>query len=257
MKDDLKKIIDAALPKGFKTLALFGSYAKGEGYLLNGHPVNDLDLLLVDSTPEQETRFRGITASVPLEFLLISSQELAKVAPTQMWWEISYANQLILGDPLNLPKWNQWEIPYWDAVQSLNKRVVSLIIGKHELMKENPDYLKVRSQIGKMIIALGDAVLIKRGQFDYRYAVRSHMLMHDDIGDLYRLAVSWKLLNWPETDPDQLWVIWNAVKDRTRDYITHKQLNVLNLDALLEVTETKTPDEVANIIKLLNAEKWI
>lgn len=257
MQDDLKAIIGACVRDEHRSVALFGSYAKGEGYLLEGKPVNDLDLVVVDAKERQKARFTAITTSVPLDIIYITSQELEQMPPTQMWWEISYANQLISGEPLNLPKWSPWVIPYWDAIESLNKRIVSLIIGKHEMMKDNPDWLKVRTQIGKMIIALGDAVLIKRGQFDHRYAVRSHMLMYDDIGNLYRLAVSWKLLDWPETDPDQLWSIWGDVKQRTQDYITHNQIKVVNMDALLEVTENTTQEEVATIIKYLGGEKWL
>lgn len=255
MKDDLKAIIKAG--RDAETIALFGSYAKGEGYLLNGNPVNDLDLIVVGGSQKQLDALGKVKTSVPLDIILITPDELQLVQPTQMWWEIAYANETLFGKPLELPKWAPWEIPYTDAVASLNKRIVSLIIGKHELMKPNPDLVKVRSQIGKMIIALGDALLIKRGQFDHRYAIRSHMLMHDDIGDLYRLAVSWKVLNWPETDPDQLWQLWQIAKNRTKDYITRNEIYVPNLDPLLEVTETATIEQVAEFIKLLGAEKWL
>lgn len=257
MNDDLKQITEAMIDGEYTSLILFGSYGRGEGVFRNGKPVNDLDLILVDGTDKQKSRMEAIRTSVPLDVIGISSQDLADLVPTQMWWEMSKAHKVLAGKQIVFPYWEPWEIPYWDAIESLNKRSVSMLIAKHEMMKKQPDYYKVATQIFKMVIALGDAVLIKRGQFDYRYAVRSHMLLYDEIGELYRLAVSHKILGWPEFDPDQLWRIWNQTSNIFRDYVTMNQIHVPNADILLDVTERTKQEELANIIKQLGAERWL
>lgn len=257
MQNDLKQIIRACEKGKVKTCVLFGAYGKGEGALIDGKPVNDLDIVLVDADKNVQKAFSGITTSVPLDVVLVSSKDLIDIIPTQMWWEIRYGSILLHGEPLKLPNWKAWEIPFWDAVMSLDKRCVSMLIAKHEIMKKQPDFKKALTQIGKAVIALGDALLIKRGRFDHRYSVRSLMLMFDDIATDYRVAVSHKIFREPDLTPDEIWQLWMRTVKNLRTYITDNELVVPKLDLLLAINETTTKEEIAETIKKLGGERWI
>jgi len=257
MLNDLKLIIEASRKGNCKSVVMFGSYGKGEGAIVKGNPINDIDLLLVDADDDVLRAFNGITASAPLDITLIKTEDIPTILPVQQWWEIRYGSILLDGQPLKLPDWKAWEIPYWDAVESINKRCVSMIIAKHEMMKKDGSAKKVLTQIGKAVIALGDALLIKRGKFDHRYSVRALMLMFDDIATDYRVAVSHKVLNEPELNPDELWQMWMRTVNNLREYAFKNELVIDNLDTLLSINETTTKEEIAEIIKQLGAEKYL
>ena len=125
-----------------------------------------------------------------------------------------------------------------------------MLIAKHEMMKST-NFKKALTQIGKAVIALGDAQLIKRGRFNHRYSVRALMLMHDDIAADYKLAVSHKILNEPDLNPDDIWKLWMRTVNNLREYILNNELNVPKLDLLLQINETTPIEEIAEIIKNL------
>jgi len=258
LKDDIIKIKEAAGEGEFQSLVLFGAYGKDEGYLVDDRPSNDLDILVVDGNKQTISRLRSLRASLPLDILAVSQADLKDITPTQMWWEIKYGSKLLSGWDLELPNWNPWDIPYWDAIMSLDRRCLSMILGKYELMQDKPDYRKVTEQICKMVIALGDAVLIKRGQFHHLLARRSLMLCQDEINSTYQLAVSMKVTGWPEMNPDQLWHLWHETSKRFRNYVTINQLNVPKADALLSITDRTTAEELKEMFTGLGGEeKWL
>lgn len=253
---DIEKIIKAASKGTFKSLVMFGSTAKGEGYVHDGR-VNDYDLVLVDGDKKAWKMLEKLNLGCEVDILNVQSNALEKLPCTQMWWEIKYGSILLAGEPLKLPLWQPWDIPYYDAVVSIDKRIVSMLIGKHEMMKDQPDWRKVTEQICKGIIAIGDATLIKRGQFHHLYAKRALMLSQDEISGLYTLAVSMKTLGTPELSADSLWETWHRTKKLIEEYIVINQLNIPKAEILFSVTDRTTREELAKILKQLGAESWL
>lgn len=251
--DKIKKV----LGKTKITAVLFGSYGRGEGAFINGKPRNDYDLLINSLEPEIAIELEKLQLTTLLE---VHQEHITKpddVLCTQQWYEIKYGSKLINGKPLNLPQWQPYEIPYADAVNSLNRRVASMILGKYEMMKDKPDYREVAEQIVKGIIALGDAQLIKRGEFHHLYTVRSLMLIPDEIGRLYQTAVSIKLLDQPQLNPDELWQLWEETRARYRQYIVDNQLKLPNGELLIAISERHDKETIKKVLVELGAEKWL
>lgn len=255
--DYLDQIKEAANQGSFKSLVLFGSYGRGEGAIIEGKPRNDFDLLLVDGNDRCKRALADLDIDCEVEVHALTSDMVKEAEPTQQWWEIKYSSQLLDGKPLHLPAWEAYEIPYADALNSLNRRCVSMLIGKHELMKEEPDYRKAAEQAIKMIIAVGDAMLIKRGKFHPSYAHRSLMLMQDEVGDLYQVAVAVKIYGQPELNPDQVWQLWMDARRIFRKYITINQLNVELANVLLSISDRTSKEQLEQVIKELGGERWL
>ncbi|OGI38888.1 MAG: hypothetical protein A2612_01540 [Candidatus Moranbacteria bacterium RIFOXYD1_FULL_44_12] len=239
------------------TAVLFGSYGRGEGAFIDGKPRNDYDLLINSFEPELKAKLEKLQLTTLLEVHQQYITNPSDISCTQQWYEIKYGSKLINGKPLGLPDWQAYEIPYADAVNSINRRSVSMILGKYEMMKEDPDYRKVAEQIVKGIIALGDAQLIKRGEFHHLYTVRSLMLIPDEIGRLYQTAVSIKLLNQPQLNPDELWQLWEETRARYRQYIVDNSLRVPNGELLINITERHDKETIKKVLIELGAGQWL
>ena len=262
VQKDIDRISLSSFGKSRKAngLILFGAFGRGEGLVLNGVPRNDYDLLLVNGTIQEKGQIEELELKCFPEVHLVSESDINNAIPTQQWFEIKYASQRLWGDfiPMeHLPDWEPYEIPFGDAINSLERRAVSMIIAKYEMGKEKPDFRKVTEQIAKMQIALGDAILIKRGQFHPKYAIRNLMLQGDTIGPDYNLAVSTKITGSPELNPDQQWAWWQQCRNRFREYINENQIKLVIGDALEAITDRVTQEQLADLIKKLGAEKWM
>jgi len=247
---DLQRIVDVVSGKNMGVY-IFGSFARGEGCFID-RPRNDYDILLVRG---DSTTASAIQKAVPLaEVHLFNSPE---VPCTQQWYEFKYSAKHLYGGAIQLPDWEPYEIPFADAINSLERRSVSMILGKYELMKDEPDYRKVAEQICKGIIALGDAVLIRRGEFHPSYTMRSLMLQNDEIGTFYRTAVSIKLLNEPQMNPDDLWALWVNTRSRMRQYAVDVRMRLTIGEILFSIDERTGKDELKELLIKLGAEKWL
>lgn len=254
---DLEEITKRAQEGSFQSLVLFGSFSKGEGMYWDGQARNDYDLILVGGNKKAKDALLQCDVINKIDLMLLETFDVKDIHPSQMWWEVSHGGILLAGKPLDLPLWEPWDIPYLDAVHSLDKRCVSLLVGKHEMMKSSPDWRKVIEQIDKAIIAVGDAILIKRGQFHQSYARRSLLLSADSIGPLYQLAVSTKTTGFPDLNPDRIWELWHEARNLLRAYIIENQLDVPKSQILFAVTDRTTKEELSQVLKKLGAERWI
>lgn len=239
VSEDIKKIQEVAQGKA-QSVILFGSYGRGEGAIIDGKPRNDYDILLVNPVEDNHKGNKDvgtlIREAVPLaECHIVKDGD--DVFPSQQWFEIKYASQLIAGEPLDLPLWEAHQIPYADAMRSLERRAVSLLVGKHEMMKENPDWRMVIEQICKGIIAIGDATLIRRGEFHPKYTMRTVMLEGDEIHPLYSMAVSLKIFGRPDMDHDQIWQLWQTTRDLFRKYCVAFRVTGEAIEYLLDYTD--------------------
>ncbi len=257
VEEDIQKIIDACAGEDFKSLVLYGAFGRGEGCVLNGKPRNDYDLLLVGGSKELEDKITNIATGCVNEVWRIDGWNRKNVC-TQKRYEVKYGSQLLAGEPLDLPDWEAYEIPFEDAMESLGNRAVSLILGKYEMMKDEPDWRKCIEQIAKGIIAVGDAVLIRRGEFHPKYTVRSHMLIADEIGDLYRLAVSIKLLNHPEFTTDEIWELWRQARGAMRKFMAEQNVITPKAKILFSITERHDREMLKDLLEELEVEeRWL
>lgn len=255
VQKDIDKILKAVKGHKFESLVLYGAYGKGEGCIYDGQPRNDYDLLLVGGDRKTKRAIERAKTAVENEVFAVNS--LDGVQCNQQWYEIKYGSTLLAGKTLDLPDWQPWDIPFEDAVNSINKRCVSMILGKYEMMKENPDWRKVVEQICKGIISIGDAILIRRGEFHPRYSMRALMLVSDDIGKIYQEAVSIKIYNRPELNPDQIWQLWNLTRNKMREFILSNQLNVPISEYLFTIDERVKKEQLEEFLKAAGAERWL
>jgi len=246
-----------------ETVALFGSYAKGEGGLLDGKPVNDYDLIIYTEDREDFEKIAYRIGSLGLnnlpEMHHLKPSEIENLKCTQQWYEASIDLMMLSGKKaIPFPYWEAHDIPYLDAINSLERRAVSMLIAKHEMLKgEDTDWNKVMGQIGKMVIALGDAILIKRGVFNTSYRTRALMLGQDDISELYNTAVSYKLLSLPDLSKDKIWEYWNITRNYYYRYVKENQIPINVGNALLAIDETISKDKLKELIIKLNAGSWL
>ena len=255
VEKDLRTLQQAIEGKKYDSLLLFGSFAKGEGLVLHGKPRNDYDLMLLGGNEETEKAL--LEADINTEVDVFSVDAVPSVC-TQQMFEMAYAHEVIAGNKVPFPKWQPYEIPYVDAIESLGKRSASLMLAKYEMGKDDPDYRKVAEQIDKAIIAIGDAILIKRGQFHPRYTTRAIMLGSDEIGGLYTMAVQNKITGFPEHSPDRLWELWFAVRDEMRMYVVQNKIKNDKTEVVVQYSEAITQDQLVKILPLMGVDKkWL
>jgi len=255
VQKDTEKIIKAARKGKFESLVLYGAYGKGEGCIYEGKPRNDYDLLLVGGDRKTKRAIERVKTAVENEVFAVDSLDGVKCS--QQWYEVKYGSILLAGKPLELPDWQPWDIPFEDAVASINKRCVSMILGKHEMMKDEPDWRKAVEQVCKGIISIGDAILIRRGEFHPKYSMRALMLSVDEIGKLYQEAVAIKIYNRPELNPDQIWQFWNITRDTMRKFILDNRLNVPMSEYLFAIDERTKKEQLEELLKAVGAERWL
>jgi len=256
VRADLEKIKEAVMGERFESLVLYGSWAKGEGCIYDGKPRNDYDLLLVGGDRKTKRIIERVKTSVENEVFAVGSVEGVKC--NQQWFEIKYGSILLAGKPLSLPNWEPWEIPFSDAVGSINRRCISMILGKYEMMKDNPVWRTVVEQICKGLISIGDATLIKRGEFHPLYSMRVLMLTGDEVGKVYKEAISVKIFNRPDLNPDQIWQFWQNTRAIMRNFVFDNRLKVPLIEPLISISERTTKEQLKKLLIELGVDKrWI
>ena len=262
---DMLKISDAvgsSIDNFNISVILFGSYCKGEGGFVDGKLVNDYDLLLITDTKKEADDITEIILELGLQnkadIQWTTNEKIKNLPCTQQWYEIAKSGIAIDGEMPEFPDWEAFDIPYSDAIQSLEKRATSMILGKYEMLKgDDCNWDKVMTQIGKMIIALGDAILIKRGMFSPSYRTRALMLGQDNISQMYTTAVSHKLLGTPDLNKDGIWELWNMTRNYYLSYVTINKLRLPIGEAMLSIDETTPQDTLKEILVNLGSEGWL
>lgn len=255
IQGQLDRILPPLIAQNVETILLFGSYGKGEGAIINGKATNDLDLLVVSGSPIDTNYLSELSLDTYPEIHLTSSVDTSVC--TQQLFEMAYGSTLLHGKPIEWPAWEGYDIPYSDAVESIDRRIVSLLVGKHEMFKESPNYRKITEQIAKAIIAVGDATLIRTGQFHPSYFTRAVMLDVYPVGELYQMAVSLKILDTPRLNPDQVWTLWNTTKSLVREYCMENSVRPSLLDALLQVDDDTKTEDLRAVLEKLGASAWL
>lgn len=255
VQKQLDMILPPLIEQGPKTVLLFGSYGKGEGAIINGRPSNDLDLLVISEVPINVDYLKDLSLDTYPEIHLTDGIDFSVC--TQQLYEMAYGSILLHGEPVAWPAWEAYDIPFSDAVNSIDRRIVSLLVGKHEMFKEAPNYRKITEQIAKAIIAIGDATLIRTGQFHPSYFTRAIMLEVYPAGELYQMAVSLKVLDTPKLNPDQLWTLWNTTKSMVREYCMENSIRPSLLDMLLRTDDDIDEKELHDTLVSLGAEAWL
>lgn len=260
IEEHLEQIIRTAIEhedwdENTMSLYLFGSYGKGEGGFVSGNPVNDYDIGLFNGTNKIKESIEKLKLPVKVEVWMIPN----KLPDSQQKFELIYGSIFLEGkDVVSEMEMESYDIPYEDAISSLNKRVLSMLVGKYEMSKEDPDWSKVMTQIGKMILALGDIVLIKRGQFSPSYRTRMVMLNDDTIFPFYTLAVYHKLFGLDNLNPDELWNLWNQVRQYFREYVINNQIKTDFSDMLCNFDERIERDTLGSLLEVLGVDKeWL
>jgi hypothetical protein len=215
----------------FCALVLGGGYGKGEGGVYqtpDGEKTfNDYDFFVV--TRGLNKRNKNKYADILLELnkrltkefgidvdfaFPVNVEEIPKLPPTQMWAELSLANQVILGK-VNIaelyPHKDLTKLPTSEARKLLLNRGVGLILSLQRINEilleaklhtgENVDF--IARNIFKAILGSGDVLLMQNKLFHHSYTERCKIVSNSAIFELkeielYKSATEFKL--HPRTD---------------------------------------------------------
>jgi hypothetical protein len=197
---------------------VIGGYGKGEGGVesLNGQekPHNNLDLLLVSKGRKcKETIKRSLDQlikpiseryQIEIDTSVVKENQLRLADPLLIWYEMSHAHKLIIGDPdfassLNLDQVKK--IPSSDIYALMVNRGTLLIINEW-LLKQNAPLNESQKKViikhtMKAIIGLGDAYLFftKRYHWSYRekqFLMQKAMDLPEEFRKLYDQAAEFR-----------------------------------------------------------------
>ncbi|MHB8633741.1 MAG: hypothetical protein ACYDBQ_07235 [Thermoplasmatota archaeon] len=164
--DDIVSTVRAADP-ALRAVVLTGGFARGEGGILDGRPVNDYDIVAVRAvgTPAP---YRAVRAK--LEARLGLHVDLAPVAAWRLrwvprsifWYETALRGRVLWGAPVLEPMRARMAqgVHRGEALRLLANRAAGLLL----VSEEASPFLR-SIQAAKALLASGDALLLAQGKF--------------------------------------------------------------------------------------------
>jgi hypothetical protein len=83
------------------------------------------------------------------------------------------------------------------------------------------------------------------------------MLLEDDIYQLYSIAVSHKLFGLPELNPDEVWTLWNNVREYYRQYMIANQIKTDLSEILINYDDRIERDTLKGLLEALGVKSWL
>lgn len=136
--DEVKLKIQHEVPSHlYRTIALIGSYGKGEGGVENGHAHNNLDFLIVSKTffPSLREKVRALITPISKKYEIgfdiseISESKLSLSSPHLLWYEMVHEHKFLLGDRKYLPS-----LPFGDVDSVLEQDLIELMVNRGTLL---------------------------------------------------------------------------------------------------------------------------
>ncbi len=200
-------------------LALTGGFARGEGTVIDGEPVNDYDFVAIRSRPGGSALYRKIEERATRDIGLhvdvhpIASARLRRVDAKIFWYDTRQSGRVVWGDTnvlQRIPDHRPVDLPPEEALRLLANRAAGLLEVTGETgPKENGRKLHV--QAAKALLAAQDARLVTSGHYhwSYRERARRYRLLEPNESrqawtgwaTVYKLEPSRAL----EVDPNDLW----------------------------------------------------
>ena len=190
--DTAVKIILLHVKKPPVGIILCGGFGRGEGTVVKEgqlvRPVNDYDFLIVtDEKPlDMSILAKKLANALTMKLLdirAISPDELNKLPISQWAYDLKYGSKVIFGDKSLLqliPDFSAEQIPVWEAIKLLCNRMAGILgaLSYDEAMRSLiiKDQGWFRVQVDHMLIACGDAALIRYGYYHHLYRERLRRL---------------------------------------------------------------------------------
>jgi hypothetical protein len=218
---DLLRRAIVANDTGLRALVLTGGFARGEGAVLDGHPVNDYDLVAVRgvgrvATPYPRLRTQlGSRVGLHVDLARVAAARLRWVAPTIFWYETALRGQVLWGDRTvlaRIPVRTPGALAPDEGLRLLSNRAAGLLLGR------DADDDEVRLQASKALLAAADVHLLAAGRFAPSQTERWDLLaeLRDEPDAPPALAASGPWFEWaftrktdppsaPLRDPQEAW----------------------------------------------------
>lgn len=192
VQNQLKQIADKIESRVGKTeaIVLSGSFGRGEGGVFKDtsgqyHPVNDYDLLVVDSR-DLSGPLKGLgndfARELGIDFVDLgySDGRWENLPLTVFNYDLKHGSRVIAGNPAvldRIPAYASAEMPIYEAVKLLLNRTAGMLSGMRGnfLTGEKPlvdEQRYLTNQIVKALLAIGDWHLLRWGGYDSSYSLR-------------------------------------------------------------------------------------
>ncbi len=234
--DEVFKVIP---PKNIKAIILGGGYGRGEGGILheNGEDFlfNDYDLFVITPniprklSKEIDRKLLKVhklltkEIGIDVDFGPCKSVNFLKKAPFWLvYYELKYGHKVIYGDKrvLNyLPSWDGSNIDLEEGLKLMLNRGVALMQSRQSLLHFDTDSIEyVCRNNYKAIMAMGDALIMSEGLYNYSYlkrrmiianlkiSVNKNLLIETNLVKDYESAIDFKMNpQYPFSTQEELW----------------------------------------------------
>jgi predicted nucleotidyltransferase len=217
----LLPLLAQALP-GVRAIFLVGGYGRGEGGILEGaagpEPFNDYDLLAVFDRLGRPLRQRlgrrlralapelRAVAGVPVDVGIEDRRGLLAAPASVLWYEIATGHRLLWGvGDIAFPRYDPARLPLDEAILLLTNRGSSMLLREVEREEGRvagpPSSAEVTDAM-KLVLAWGDALLLRAGSYTCSYQARREDLRRlrgpsgpfpAELRALYEEAIEFKL----------------------------------------------------------------
>jgi len=153
---------------GLRALVLTGGFARGEGAVLRGAPVNDYDLLALRGLAPPRNRYPAVRASLEealglhLDLQPVWAGRLGFARPSVFWYETALRGHTLWGDAgllARIPVRTHEQLDAREGLRLLANRAAGLLLGARASAHDR------RLQAAKALLAALDANLLAGGAF--------------------------------------------------------------------------------------------
>ncbi|HUR67798.1 MAG TPA: nucleotidyltransferase domain-containing protein [Candidatus Thermoplasmatota archaeon] len=190
-----------ALDARLDALVLTGGFARGEGTVRDGAPVNDYDLIAVRSRPGGDGIYRRLgehlTSEVGLEVDLMPvwRARLPYVGRKLFWLDLRLGGRVVSGDPRALEKLRVFHVARvsrGEIARLLGNRAAGMLLSL-PAPGEAPDPRQRDLQATKAVLAAMDATLLDQGIYAPGMRERLSLTAAHRDHETFATAVEWKL----------------------------------------------------------------
>lgn len=229
---DLARIVEGtrAADPHVSSILLVGGFARGEGTLSRGRPVNDYDLIATRTRPRPpEGLYPALAADLErtlglhVDLAPIWDSWLPFVPKSIFWYEAREAGKTLTGREMRpaIRAVAPENLPLDEGVRLLFNRAAGLL----GAAKEEPDPFVLTLQAVKAHLACAEALLLAHGRYHWSQRTREErfrdLALPEGLAHLPRAvadATAWKLSSDARADPDP-GALWDDARDDLVDVL--------------------------------------
>lgn len=229
---DLARIVEATLAADprVSSILLVGGFARGEGTLSRGRPVNDYDLIATRTRPRPP---KGLypalvadlerTLGLHVDLAPVWDARLAFVPRSVFWYEAREAGKTLAGREMRsaIRPIAAGTLPLGEGVRLLFNRAAGLL----GAADDEPDPFVLTLQAVKAHLACAEALLVAHGRYHWSLRTREErfrdLALPEGLAHLAKAverATAWKLSSDARADPDP-GARWDDARDDLVDVL--------------------------------------